>query len=71
MSAPAAELFDSRARELSQLGPRGWYADHVGHSTACGCNLEAPDRTCDPGEALFRLAKSTRESENESRDTLV
>jgi hypothetical protein len=67
MSAPAVELFDSRARELSMLGPRGWFLDHSTHSMACACTAQGPDPTCDLGVALFRLAKSARADENQRR----
>jgi len=48
---------------LSTLGPKGWYADHIARSDACGCTTTAPDQACDQGVALFRLAKSAREDE--------
>lgn len=54
---------DPRTRVLSLLGSRGWYTDHLTRSVACGCTVQAPDRACDLGEALFRVAKSERESE--------
>jgi len=67
VSAGIVDFVDARARELSQSGPRGWFLDHFTHSLTCGCTALRPDRTCDLGEALFRLAKSAREDEKQRR----
>lgn len=59
----SASPVDTRADTLSSLGPKGWYSDHLGRSVACACTTTAPDPRCNLGWALFRLAKSSRESE--------
>ena len=59
MSAAAPP--DTRSRELSQLGPRGWWFDHLtesgvmGPEARCACKPGIPDITCDLGEALWRV----------------
>jgi len=46
----------SRDEVLSKLGPRGWLIDHAqNHGQACGCTPDMPAKTCDLGEALYRL----------------
>jgi hypothetical protein len=44
-----------RAAQLSRLGPEQWYDDHIVTADGCLCYPNQPDRTCDVGEALFRL----------------
>jgi hypothetical protein len=49
----------SRSEILSQLGPRGWWVEHSAAPRAqCGCTPDGPGKTCDLGEALWRLRKA-------------
>jgi hypothetical protein len=51
-----------RSLEVMGLGTQGWFRDHATHSLTCGCSIVEPDKECDLGWALHRLATRKQES---------
>lgn len=41
---------------MAAANPQDWFLEHTMSERACLCNMGAPDRKCDVGEALIRVS---------------